>query len=145
MKKIYLELTIDDGTYDDIDDEITVRDFLGIHKGLRILEKPPALPEPCKSACPNCGNGHPVYACEDCGKQWPVPDMPEPMRDEPEGWREKNIIIWVCLLHLNRVADFVWTQDRKQIDFLSAGLCHTTRDAAQQWLDWWNEAVGRTA
>jgi hypothetical protein len=65
------------------------------------------------------------------------PAMPEPMREEPEP-RSK---IFIVDLVGNEITETIWVIHYRQK--LNAGLCHTTRESAQAWLDWWNEAVGR--
>ena len=66
-----------------------------------------------------------------------APALPEPMREEPEP-RSK---IFIVDLVGNEITETIWVIHYRQK--LNACLCHTTREAAQEWLNWWNEAVGR--
>ena len=65
--------------------------------------------------------------------------LPEPMREEPEP-RSK---IFIVDLVGNEITETIWVIHYRQK--LNAGLCHTSRESAQVWLYWWNEAVGRKA
>jgi hypothetical protein len=87
--------------------------------------------------CPKCKHQiTPEYCCYNCGHRWETA-LPEPMREEPET-RSK---IFIVDLVGNEITETIWVIHYRQK--LNAGLCHTSREAAQAWLDWWNEAVGR--
>ena len=67
------------------------------------------------------------------------PALPEPMREEPRpGTR-----MFVADMVKNEIIKTIWIVNYRKK--LNACLCHTTRESAQEWLDWWNEAVGRKA
>lgn len=70
--------------------------------------------------------------------------LPEPMRDEPQD-KEEYFIVDIRKNRIDRnfkQGPFFFFDCR---DHINAGLSHTTREAAQAWLDWWNQAVGRKA
>ena len=69
------------------------------------------------------------------------PAPPKPMWEEPEPGTE---YFWFNIYkkRVNRATWNEWIQHRER---LNACLCHATRESAQEWLDWWNEAVGRKA
>jgi hypothetical protein len=69
------------------------------------------------------------------------PAPPKPMREEPEPGTE---YFWFNI-YKKRVNKATWNEWIQHRERLNACLCHTTRESAQEWLDWWNEAVGRKA
>ena len=90
--------------------------------------------------CPNCNKQiTPEYCCYNCGHRWGAA-MPEPMQEEPEN----GVTIYIVDIFSKNVLKIKWKSFHNScLTSLNAGLCHTTREAAQAWLDWWNEAVGR--
>ena len=82
------------------------------------------IPEGC---CPYCGEK--IYDA-----------LTEPMRD---GDMDLDVDFYVVDIVGNKIDTHGWTGSLAEQRQLEAGLCHTTREAAQQWLDWWNDAVGR--
>ncbi len=70
----------------------------------------------------------------------PEADLPEPMREAPEN----GDIVWVTTSTFRQVSGLEWREmNAIYHDWLEAGICHATHEAAQQWLDYWNANVAK--
>lgn len=58
-------------------------------------------------------------------------ELPEPMRLAP---RERGDAYYLCTTSGNVEAN-EWTNHEIEVEFLEQGVCHATREAAQQWVD----------
>ncbi len=54
-------------------------------------------------------------------------DVPEPMREAPAFGAQ----YWIASVNKKEVVDLVWQNDTVDKQWLAAGLCHTTKEAAE--------------
>lgn len=54
-------------------------------------------------------------------------EVPEPLRVAPDG----NIRYWTMSIHEKHAVSFTWSSSKIDRDWLMAGLCHATREAAE--------------
>lgn len=69
----------------------------------------------------------------------PKSELPEPMRRVPE---KGEIYYFLSTVDLKPVK-VRYEGYEKEKQWLKMGLLHKTREAAEQWIDWWKENVGR--